>query len=62
MHPRGRVYRYRPGHNLQNVPLPGAAGGVGVSIQALATALADATPEKQRTVRPVSPIVSTHLG
>lgn len=50
MHPRGRVYRYRPGHNLQNVPLPGAAGGVGVSIQALATALADATPEKQRTM------------
>jgi len=69
MLPRGRVYRYPPGRNMQDVPLPGVAGGmmsvpydmgglpirdaVGqpMPIQALATALANAPPEQQRTVR-----------
>lgn len=51
MLPRGRVYRYPPpGRNLQGVPLPGVTGGT--PIQALATALANAPPEQQRTVRP----------
>lgn len=70
MLPRGRVYRYPPGRNMQDVPLPGVAGGmmsvpydmgalpirdaVGqpMPIQALATALANAPPEQQRTVSP----------
>jgi len=68
MLPRGRVYRYPPGRNMQDVPLQGVAGGmmsvpydmgglpirdaVGqpMPIQALATALANAPPEQQRTV------------
>ncbi|XP_027330415.1 polyadenylate-binding protein 2-like isoform X1 [Abrus precatorius] len=68
MLPRGRVYRYPPGRNMQEVPLPGVAGGmlsvpydmgglpirdaVGqpMPIQALATALANAPPEQQRTM------------
>lgn len=68
MLPRGRVYRYPPGRNMQDVPLPGVAGGmlsvpydmgglpirdaVGqpMPIQALATALANAPPEQQRTM------------
>lgn len=68
MLPRGRVYRYPPGRNMQDVPLPVAAGGmlsvpydmggmpmrdtVGqpMPIQALATALANAPPEQQRTM------------
>lgn len=72
MLPRGRVYRYPPGRNMQDVPLPGVAGGMlsvpydmgglpirdGVgqpmAIQALATALANAPPEQQRTVSPIS--------
>ncbi|KAL1315598.1 hypothetical protein HN51_017603 [Arachis hypogaea] len=67
--PRGRYMRYPPGgRNMQDVPLPGVAGGmlsvpydigglpirdgVGqpVGIQALATALANAPPEQQRTM------------
>lgn len=72
MLPRGRAYRYPPGRNMQDVPMPGGAGGMlsvpydmgGVPIrdavaqpmpiQALATALANAPPEQQRTVSPVS--------
>ncbi|XP_057973597.1 polyadenylate-binding protein 2-like [Malania oleifera] len=69
MLPRGRVYRYPPGRNMPDVPMPGAAGGmmsgpydmggmpmrdaaVGqpMPIPALATALANATPEQQRTM------------
>ncbi|KAG4962476.1 hypothetical protein JHK82_039165 [Glycine max] len=68
MLPRGRVYRYPPGRNMQDVPLQGVAGGmmsvpydmgglpirdaVGqpMPIQALATALANAPPEQQRTM------------
>lgn len=50
MLPRGRVYRYPPSRNMQTITLPGVAGGA----QALATALANAHPEQQRTVRPVS--------
>ncbi|KAG4931617.1 hypothetical protein AAZX31_17G227800 [Glycine max] len=68
MLPRGRVYRYPPGRNMQDVPLQVAAGGmlsvpydmgglpmrdaVGqpMPIQALATALANAPPEQQRTM------------
>ncbi|CAJ2640963.1 polyadenylate-binding protein 2-like isoform X2 [Trifolium pratense] len=48
MLPRGRVYRYPPGRNLQGIPLPGVAGGT--PMQALATALANAPPEQQRTM------------
>ncbi|KAI4336998.1 hypothetical protein L6164_015461 [Bauhinia variegata] len=68
MLPRGRVYRYPSGRNMQDVPMPGVAGGMlpvpydmaGVPIrdavgqpmpiQALATALANAPPEQQRTM------------
>ncbi|KAI4316685.1 hypothetical protein L6164_024640 [Bauhinia variegata] len=66
MLPRGRVYRYPPGRSMQDVPMPGVVGGMlpvphemaGVPIrdaqpmpiQALATALANAPPEQQRTM------------
>ncbi|KAL4179691.1 hypothetical protein AMTRI_Chr13g121320 [Amborella trichopoda] len=69
MVPRGRLYRYPPGRNMPDVPLPGVAGGMlsvpydmgsvplresGISqpipIGALASALANATPEQQRTM------------
>ncbi|KAL2504257.1 Polyadenylate-binding protein 8 [Abeliophyllum distichum] len=69
MLPRGRMYRYPPSRNLQEMPMPGVAGGmlsapydVGgmlprdasipqpMPITALASALANATPEQQRTM------------
>ncbi|KAK7351631.1 hypothetical protein VNO77_11220 [Canavalia gladiata] len=56
MLPRGRVYRYPPGRGLQNMQLPGVAGGIlpvtyqPMNIQALATALANSSPEQQRTM------------
>ncbi|XP_002510185.2 polyadenylate-binding protein 2 [Ricinus communis] len=69
MLPRGRVYRYPPGRNMPDVPMPGVAGGMlsvpydmggmpirdaaagqPVPITALATALANASPEHQRTL------------
>ena len=65
MVPRGRVYRYPPGRNMPEVPMAGAMlpgydmGGMPlrdtgiaqpVPISALATALANAAPEQQRTV------------
>ncbi|KAJ6807883.1 polyadenylate-binding protein 2-like [Iris pallida] len=70
MLPRGgRVYRYPPGRNMPDVPMPGVAGGMlsvpydlggmpmrdaGMSqpipIGALASALANASPEQQRTM------------
>eukprot|EP00262_Sarcandra_glabra_P012238 TRINITY_DN3114_c0_g2_i1.p1 TRINITY_DN3114_c0_g2~~TRINITY_DN3114_c0_g2_i1.p1 ORF type:complete len:659 (+),score=142.30 TRINITY_DN3114_c0_g2_i1:326-2302(+) len=67
MHPRGRVYRYPPGRNVSDVPMPGVAGGMlsvpydmggmpvrdaaisqPIPIGALASALANASPEQQR--------------
>ena len=61
MLPRGHVYRYPPGSNMQNIQLAGVRGGMvtyGIGqqmpTQALASALANATPEQQRTVRTVS--------
>ncbi|KAE9586198.1 hypothetical protein Lal_00000810 [Lupinus albus] len=55
MVPRGRVYGYPPGRNLQDVPLTGLlptgdAVEQPMPIQALATALANAPPEQQRTM------------
>ncbi|GAV61303.1 RRM_1 domain-containing protein/PABP domain-containing protein [Cephalotus follicularis] len=69
MLPRGRVYRYSPGRNMPDVPMPGVAGsmlsvpydmggmplrdtplGQPMPITALATALANSTPEQQRTM------------
>ncbi|KAH9610064.1 hypothetical protein KSS87_021207, partial [Heliosperma pusillum] len=65
MLPRGRVYRYPPGRNMSEVPIPGAMlpaydmGGVPlrdtgmaqpVPITALASALANSSPEQQRTM------------
>ncbi|CAN1307459.1 Polyadenylate-binding protein 2 [Linum perenne] len=62
MLPRGRVYRYPPGRGgMPEVPMTGAAGPAGmpmrdaglsqpIPIGALATALANATPEEQRTM------------
>ncbi|KAF9601690.1 hypothetical protein IFM89_022110 [Coptis chinensis] len=69
MLPRGRMYRYPPGRNMGEVPIPGVAGGMlpvpydmtgmplrdaamaqPVPIGTLATALANATPEQQRTM------------
>ncbi|KAI3460201.1 hypothetical protein Pfo_016864 [Paulownia fortunei] len=67
MLPRGRMYRYPPGRNVPDVPMPGVAGGMlsvpydmggmlprdaaipqPMPITALASALANATPEQQR--------------
>ncbi|KAJ8430925.1 hypothetical protein Cgig2_033553 [Carnegiea gigantea] len=63
--PRGRAYRYPPGRNMPDVPMPRAMlpgfdiGGVPlcedgiaqpVPITALASALANASPEQQRTM------------
>ncbi|KAG9440287.1 hypothetical protein H6P81_020452 [Aristolochia fimbriata] len=67
MVPRGRVYRYPPGRNMSDVPMP--AGGMlsvpydmggmplreasmtqSIPIGALASALANASPEQQRTM------------
>ncbi|GAB2269604.1 poly(A) binding protein Pab2 [Dionaea muscipula] len=70
MLPRGgRLYRYPPGRNMPDGPMPGVAGGMlpvsydmngmpirdaaiaqPVPIGALASALANATPEQQRTM------------
>ncbi|XP_010270544.1 PREDICTED: polyadenylate-binding protein 2-like isoform X2 [Nelumbo nucifera] len=70
MLPRGRVYRYPPGRNIPDVPMPGVAGSMlsvpydmggmplrdaaaitqPIPIGALASALANATPEQQRTM------------
>ncbi|KAG5251242.1 polyadenylate-binding protein [Salix suchowensis] len=69
MLPRGRFYRYPPGRNMPDVPMPGVGGGMlsvpydmgampvrdaaagqPVPITALATALANATSEQQRTM------------
>ncbi|CAN6450964.1 unnamed protein product [Victoria cruziana] len=65
MLPRGRVYRYPPGRNMQEVPMPGMLsvpydmGGMPlresgipqpIPISALASALANATPDQQRTM------------
>ncbi|KAF3446628.1 hypothetical protein FNV43_RR11808 [Rhamnella rubrinervis] len=68
MLPRGRMYRYPPGRNMPEVPIPGVAGGMlsvpydvsgmpmrdaagqAMPIPALATALANASPEQQRTM------------
>ncbi|XXG56200.1 hypothetical protein AAC387_Pa03g3681 [Persea americana] len=67
MLPRGgRVYRYPPGRNMPEGPMPGVAGGMlsvpydmggmpvrepqPIPIGALASALANATPEQQRTM------------
>ncbi|XP_072972025.1 polyadenylate-binding protein 2-like [Typha angustifolia] len=68
MLPRGRVYRYPPGRNMLDVPMPGVAGGMyspydmgglpmrdaGMSqpipIGTLASALANASPDQQRTM------------
>ncbi|GAB2293789.1 Polyadenylate-binding protein 8 [Dionaea muscipula] len=69
MMPRGRLYRYPPGRNMPDVPMPGVAGGMlpvsydmsgmpirdaaiaqPVPIGALATALANASSEQQRTM------------
>ncbi|TXG65297.1 hypothetical protein EZV62_006572 [Acer yangbiense] len=66
MLPRGRVYRYPPGRNMPDVPMPGMLPvpydmGAGMAmrdatvrqpmpITALSTALANASPEQQRTL------------
>ncbi|OWM70855.1 polyadenylate-binding protein 2-like [Punica granatum] len=69
MVPRGRMYRYPPGRNMPEVPMPGVAGsmlsvpldmaghplrdaavGQSMPVPALATALANATPDQQRTM------------
>ncbi|KAF7138330.1 hypothetical protein RHSIM_Rhsim07G0226200 [Rhododendron simsii] len=69
MLPRGRVYRYPPGRNMGDVPMPGLAGGMlsvpydmggmpprdvafgqPMPVPALATALANAPPDQQRTM------------
>ncbi|PIA56557.1 hypothetical protein AQUCO_00700715v1 [Aquilegia coerulea] len=69
MLPRGRMYRYPPGRNMSEVPMPGVGGGMlsvpydmsgmpmrdaavpqPIPIGTLATALANASPEQQRTM------------
>ncbi|XP_019153341.1 PREDICTED: polyadenylate-binding protein 2-like [Ipomoea nil] len=70
MLPRGRMYRFPPGRNVPEVPVPGVGGGMlsvpydmggilprdaatmgqPVPITALASALANAPPEQQRTM------------
>lgn len=70
------MYRYPPGRNVQDMPLPGVGGGMlsvpydmggmlprdaaapqPMPITALASALANATPEQQRTVSSLLPHV-----
>ncbi|KAK9946482.1 hypothetical protein M0R45_011947 [Rubus argutus] len=66
MIPRGRMYRYPPGRNMPEVPFSGGmlsvpydmgvmpmrdpAGGRAMPVPALASSLANATPEEQRTM------------
>ncbi|XVF61210.1 hypothetical protein PTKIN_Ptkin08bG0111900 [Pterospermum kingtungense] len=69
MLPKGRAYRYPPGRNVPDVPIPGVPGGMlpvpynmggmpfrdgafsqPMATGALASALANATPEQQRTL------------
>ncbi|XWS41878.1 hypothetical protein CRYUN_Cryun17cG0120300 [Craigia yunnanensis] len=69
MLPKGRVYRYPPGRNMPDVPIPGVPGGMlpvpydmggmpfrdaafsqPMATGALASALANTTPEHQRTL------------
>ncbi|KAL5559067.1 hypothetical protein UlMin_035278 [Ulmus minor] len=68
MVPRGRMYRYPPGRNMPEGPIPGVAGGMlsvpydmggmpmrdaggqAMPVPALATALANASSEQQRTM------------
>ncbi|CAK9135346.1 unnamed protein product [Ilex paraguariensis] len=69
MLPRGRMYRYPPGRNVPDMPMPGIAGGMlsvpydmggifprdpamgqPMPITALASALANALPDQQRTM------------
>jgi polyadenylate-binding protein len=69
MVPRGRVYRYPPGRNMGDIPMPGLGGGMlsvpydmggmlprdaafgqPMPVPALATALANAPPDQQRTM------------
>ncbi|CAN1323980.1 Polyadenylate-binding protein 2 [Linum perenne] len=69
MFPRGRGYRYPPGRNMPEVPMPGVGGGMlsvpydmggmamreaaagqPMPITALTSALANASPEDQRTL------------
>ncbi|XVF59378.1 hypothetical protein PTKIN_Ptkin07bG0270900 [Pterospermum kingtungense] len=69
MLPKGRGYRYPPGRNMPDVPIPGVPGGMlpipydmggmpfrdaalsqPMATGALASALANATPEQQRTL------------
>ncbi|XP_042007943.1 polyadenylate-binding protein 8-like [Salvia splendens] len=66
MMPRGRMYRYPPGRNVPDGPIPGgmlsvpydlggmlprdSAGPQPMPVTALASALANATPEQQRTM------------
>lgn len=69
MVPRGRMYRYPPGRNMPEVPMPGVAGGMlsvpydmnglplrdaaipqPIPIGTLASALANASAEQQRTM------------
>lgn len=69
MMPRGRMYRYPPGRNVPDGPMPGVAGGMlsvpydmggmlprdaamgqPMPISTLASALANAPPEQQRTM------------
>ncbi|XP_059287372.1 polyadenylate-binding protein 2-like isoform X1 [Lycium ferocissimum] len=69
MMPRGRMYRYPPGRNVPEGPMPGVAGGMlsvpydmggmlprdaamgqPMPISTLASALANAPPEQQRTM------------
>lgn len=58
MMPRGRANRYPPGRNVPG-PLQDAGTGQPIPLQPLATALANATPEQQRTVSLFSPISMT---
>lgn len=66
MIPRGRMYRFPPGRNMPEAPFSGGmlsvpydmggmpmrdpAGGRAMPVPALASSLANATPEEQRTV------------
>ncbi|KAK1316280.1 Polyadenylate-binding protein 2 [Acorus calamus] len=66
MFPRGRVYRHPPGRNMPDVSMPGVPGQMlsvpydmsampvrdaqPISLGALASALANATPDQQRTM------------
>jgi len=62
MLPRGNFYQGPRHPNVQTIDLAALASGEAVALEALASAVANATPEMQRIVRAVSGIDFNKLG